>query len=89
MRACISKTFISERFEEKFFMECEELFYAEGPKKYGPDMYICKVNNEPLSEDQINQMCRNNCVSCCLYRSRHGSARPNSQNRNNSGARPV
>lgn len=67
-------------------MKCPEWYRAEGgPKKYGPDMDICKVNNDPLSENQINQMCRNNCVSCCLYRSRHGSARPNSQNQNNSG----
>lgn len=60
---------------------CPEYYYAETPKKYGPPVEICRVNNDALTQDMVNRMCRNNCGTCSLYRSKHGAARgPQQQN---------
>lgn len=66
---------------------CPEYYYAQEPKRSGPPMALCMATGEPLSEDQLNQMCRNNCTSCVMYRSRHTSTRqPVSQAQNKSGS---
>lgn len=66
---------------------CPEHYYGVPPKKYGPAVELCRVTEEPLSENQLNQMCRNNCTSCVMYRSRHTSTRPPvSQGQNKSGS---
>lgn len=65
---------------------CPEYYYGVPPKKYGPAVSLCRVTEEPLSENQLNQMCRNNCTSCQMYRSRHTSTRLPSQGQNKSGS---
>ena len=68
---------------------CPEYYYAQGPKRSGPPMALCRATDPPksLTEDQVNQMCRNNCTSCVMYRSRHTSTRPPvSQGQNKSGS---
>lgn len=43
---------------------------------------ICRVNGEPLTQDMINRMCRNNCNTCSEYRRKSGTTRMPQQSQN-------
>ena len=44
--------------------------------KNGPPMAICKENDHVIDPEYIENVCRNNCQSCSMYRGKYGLRPP-------------